>query len=352
MCPIKGLSEQKRLPRLGKIHLGIKKTNKQGVEYPSATNYFVCPTEVQAVYGEQPQRLDIFIPVEDDELWASQYYRQYSRTRGLVCKGDGVTCRRMIDIVTGSTANRDSSEILWKDRLPCTGRECPDYQAQKCKEVMNLQFILPKVPGIGIWQIDTGSINSIRNINNMAAMIRATCDRISWLPLVLTIEPTEVTNPDDGKKKMVHCLNMRYEGNLGTLLVAGGKAKNELLITTPAEDEAPMDGVIDITPSTLEQAEKDSAELFEPDPPNASSVAVKGTQEEAPEPTKDKPAPIEIGQNSEQLHEGMSFKDLLAYVKDHKKTEGWLFKTISLSVDEAKANPYQAALAIKEIAGW
>ena len=115
MTPIAGLSEQKRLPRLGKIHLGIKKKSQRtGAEYPVATDYFVCPPEVIKVYGEQPRRLDVIIPVEDEEIWASQYYRQYSRSRGLVCKGDGVTCRRMVDITTGTIAGRDTKEIACK----------------------------------------------------------------------------------------------------------------------------------------------------------------------------------------------------------------------------------------------
>lgn len=297
--PIKGLSEQKRLPRLGKIRLGVKVTkNKQGKEcapYPRATDYFVCPDEVMKVYGKEPQKLDIIIPVEDEEMWANQYYRQYSRTRGLVCKGDGVTCRRMVDIGTGDKATRETTQIVWKEGLPCEGRACPDYQAKKCQEVMNLQFMLPKVPGLGIWQIDTGSINSIRNINNMAAMIRATCDRISWIPLVLILEPTEVTNPDDGKKKTVRCLNLRHEGTLGELLAASGKAKRELLISTPAEDEAPMDEAIETALITrpepdIKQAEKDTEELWPKDAEAAQPTAVTEpipSQTEPGEPPKE-----------------------------------------------------------------
>jgi len=241
MSPIQGLTEQKRLPRLGKIHLGVKKTNAKGTEYPSPTDYFVCPPEIQKVYGEKPQKLDIIIPVEDEDMWASQYYRQYSRTRGLVCRGDGITCRRMVDTETGDTANRDSKTITWKEELPCPGRDCPDYQRKACQEVMNLQFLLPRVPGLGIWQVDTGSINSIRNVNNCAAMVRAVCDRISWIPLTLTLEPTEVTNPDDGKKKIVQCLNLRSDKGLPELLEASGKAKADLLITAPIDNEAPLD---------------------------------------------------------------------------------------------------------------
>jgi len=271
MSPIKGLSEQRRLPRLGKIHLGVKKTKKTNgkeVEYPSATDYFVCPPDVVKVYGEKPQRLDVIIPVEDEEMWANQYYRRYSQTRGLVCKGDGETCRRMVDKETGDIANRDSRAVVWIEDS-CKGRDCPDYQAKACQEVMNLQFLLPRVPGLGIWQIDTGSINSIRNINSCATMIRAVCERVSWIPLVLTLEPTEVTNPDDGKKKIVRCLNLRSEKGLPELLIESGKARAALLIIAPAEDEAPLDAI--------------EGEIVKPDEEVANRMTpaeiVKGTDE-------------------------------------------------------------------------
>mgnify|MGYP001583866228 CR=1 FL=1 len=243
--PIKGLSENRRLIRLGKIHLGVKAKSKSGVEYPKATDYFVCPPEVREVYGDQPDRLDIIIPVEDDEMWCSQYYRQYSKTRGLVCKGDGETCRRMIDEHTGAIANRDSKGVVWKEGLPCYGRDCVDYQQKKCQEVMNLQFMLPRVPGLGIWQIDTGSVNSIRNINDNAAMLRTVCERVSWIPLTLTLEPKEVVNPDDGKKKMVRCLNLRHEKGLLQLLTTSDQPRKTLLIPMPLEDQKPLDEVLD-----------------------------------------------------------------------------------------------------------
>lgn len=258
MCPIKGLTENRRLIRLGKIHLGIKvekldpktgepvyNTRGEIITYPKATTYFVCPPEVQEVYGEQPDRLDVIIPVEDDEMWCNQYYRQYSRTRGLVCRGNGETCDRKIDPQTGAIVTRDSKEYVWKEGLPCDGPACPDYQAKKCQEVMNLQFLLPKVPGLGVWQIDTGSINSIRNINDNAAMLRAVCDRVSWIPLTLTLEPKEVINPDDGKKKVVRCLNIRQDKGLIELLAAKDKPRASLLIPMPAEDQQPLDEIPD-----------------------------------------------------------------------------------------------------------
>ena len=253
--PIKGLSEARRLPRLGKIRLGIKKKSpRTGGEYPVAVEYFVCPPEVQAVYGETPKKLDVIIPLEDQETWASQYYRQYSKTRGLVCKGDGETCRRMVDTDTGSIAGRDTHEVTWRDGVPCPGKDCPDYKGKACQEVMNLQVLLPKVPGLGVWQIDTGSINSIMNINNCATMIQAMCGRVSWIPLTLTLEPTEVVNPDDGKKKTVYCMHLRYERSAESLLQDSEKPRLQVLLSSPADDEAPDDRLL--TAHTPEKKEE------------------------------------------------------------------------------------------------
>jgi len=53
---IKGLSSIRRLPRLGKIRLGIKKVTAKGKEYPSETDYFVCPAEVCRVLRTKSQK--------------------------------------------------------------------------------------------------------------------------------------------------------------------------------------------------------------------------------------------------------------------------------------------------------
>ncbi|KKN16945.1 hypothetical protein LCGC14_0970620, partial [marine sediment metagenome] len=164
MSPIKGLTERRRLPRIGKIHLGIRvPATDTTKEHPKAVDYFVFDpdhpqyAELVKTYGEQPKELHVVFPLDDPEAFASQYYRLYSRSRGLVCKGDGETATRMFDTKTGVLANRDSKEVVNKE-CTCAGRECPEYGRRGCGEVMNLQFLLPEVSGFGVWQIDTGSI--------------------------------------------------------------------------------------------------------------------------------------------------------------------------------------------------
>lgn len=246
--PIKGLSEKRQLPRLGKIHLGVKHAEKG---YPVKTDYFVCPPEVRAVFGEQPKALRILIPVEEEEKFASQYYRCYSKTRGLVCKGDGDKADRLVDAQTGALADSGSKDVIWKE-VRCRGKDCPDYRL-KCKPVMNLQFLLPEVPGMGIWQVDTGSINSIKQINSAIELVRALCGRVAMVPLLLTLEPREAVSPENNRKLTVYCLNLRTHGKMGSLALAAGRSNTELLngmIALPvADDERP-----------------DCAPEFEPDP--------------------------------------------------------------------------------------
>lgn len=242
--PIKGLSETRRLPRIGKIHLGVRVKEKGKAEYPRATQYFVFDPEhpkykeLVETFGEKPTELRILIPVEDEERFASQYYKLYSRTRGLVCKGDGETCVRMVDKDTGALANRNSKNVEMRD-MTCQGRDCPDYGPRGCGEVMNLQFLLPEVSGFGVWQIDTGSVNSILNINSALELIRSVYGRVSMVPLILALEPKEVTNPDDGKKKTVRVLNIR---SMDKMLEAYRKASMpplELLQGIEGETELP-----------------------------------------------------------------------------------------------------------------
>lgn len=215
--PILGLTERHTLPRLGKIRMGIKAPNADGKgEHPVATDYLVCPPEVQAVFGEKPRSLRIVIPVEDDEKWCSQYYRRYSQSRGKICQGDGQACDRLVDTDTGEIANHTSVNMEWRKER-CLGRQCPDYTAKpkpQCSEKMNLMFMIPEVPGLGVWQLDSNSVNSMRNINNSARLIRLLYGRISMIPLVLSMEQREVINPDDQKKKKVWVLKLGAEDTL------------------------------------------------------------------------------------------------------------------------------------------
>lgn len=242
--PIEGLTDQRRVPRLGKIHLGVKVTNDKGIEYPKAVDYFVCPPEVIAVYGVKPTTLDVVFPSDDTERIAPAYYKAYGRSRGLIAKGDGVTRRHLVRVdeesgeITEDLARRDAKKVAWVEG-PCLGRACPYYEKRECKEVMSLQFLLPRVPGLGVYQIDTSSYNSIVDILSTIDLVRALVGRISGVPLQLTLEPREVT-PEGQKKKTVHTLHLRRPDK--TILELGRASQGPMyaLLEPPEEEEAPV----------------------------------------------------------------------------------------------------------------
>ena len=217
---IKGVSNIRRLPRLGKIRLGEKALSKNGNPYPKAVDYFVCPPEVQAVYGEKPRTLDIMFPVNDPDTFFPQWYKRYGSSTGLVCKGDGETA-----IMQGQDGEMQEIE--------CIPDECEWYAKKHCRRLANLQFLLPKVPGLGVWQIDTTSFYSIININSSLEMVQAVAGRVHMLPLQLVLKPQEVA--PDGKKKTVYVLDLMTPVTMGKLLASVQKTPQQLLM--PALDE-------------------------------------------------------------------------------------------------------------------
>ena len=242
--PIDGLTTQRRLPRLGKIRLGIKAISQNGREYPKAVDYFVVPPEVGEIYGPEPRTLDIILPVDSEELLASTFYKAYSASRGLVCKGDGLSANRLIDtgqkavepgtgVITGPIAGRNAQATEWALGITCPGRECPYYGEKQCRELMSLQFMMPNVPGLGVWQLDTSSYHSIVNIYSGMELVRGIFGTVAMIPLTLSLEPMEVS--PEGQKKTVHVLHLRSKGTLAQ--IAEQRAQPLVPSLIPAPDE-------------------------------------------------------------------------------------------------------------------
>ncbi len=247
MSPIKDLSEVVRLPRIGKIHLGYKHPEKG---YPIKTDYFVFDRahpqyqELVKLFGDpngkpeqRPRELRIFIPVEDEEIWANQYYRAYSQARGLICKGDGEQAIRMVDTATGDLANNKTQTIKMAD-ITCEGTECPTFKAANCKRVMQLRFVIPELAGLGVWQIDTSSINGILNINSAAKIIKRTLGRISLVPLLLTLEADlKGGKLENGKRSTIYVLNLRTRTTVRELAEQAREQERLLLVAPSVEKQ-------------------------------------------------------------------------------------------------------------------
>jgi len=237
------------MPRLGKIRLGIKAKNAKGVEYPKDVDYFVCPPEVQAIHGEKPKEIPVLIPSSDPALYFPQALKWYKGAR-LVCKGNGETATR-INEQTGEMFEMKCPCDMLRDsqtnpKGPCTPRAC-------------LMLILPEVSMGGAYQLDTGSMNNIINLNSTLKWIESFLGRVAWVPLLLKRTPQKIQTPDGTTTKAL--VSLEFRGNareaaalrkMDWIAIQGGTVPAALPPHVGEEDEPPADVVEDVDETTGE----------------------------------------------------------------------------------------------------
>lgn len=327
--PIKQLNRRKLLPRIGKIRLGVREKGKGGKKgYPVATPWFVVPDNVaQSLGTKEPTELHIVFPDADPEKYAPYYYQAWSYTHGLVCKGDGETATRLVDVK--KTVNSETGELPDKNdqqfwpiankntkradaqrfEVSCPADDCPLYMAKTCRAVMNLQFIMPDVPGLGCYQLDTGSWNTMRNVLDQIDFLKETLGRIEGIPLTLRRVIKKVRPKDQDKPKDVYILELTSEITWQEALQV---ARSEHTLLLPAPDDArpddlfPDDEVMD-SPDTIEgtgqvveppggtEATPPEAEATPPDGDGTPQDEEGTSQDEEGTPPADGSAPPDEG---------------------------------------------------------
>ena len=229
---IKGISDLRRLPRLGKIRLGVKGINPKGINYPIEKDYFVVPQEVADVYGTAPKELDVMFPVDDPEVVFPQRLIWFGQSKGAKCMGDGEKASRLND------------KGFWEER------ECPCelFKSKQCQQRAHLLVILPQVNMGGVYQIDCSSYHSIVDLNSGIDYISALVGRIAMVPLKLCRVPRETHG--SGRKEIHYPLQIRLDANLallnllrantGKIIGAGGR---ELPAVEPENPEMDEDAI-------------------------------------------------------------------------------------------------------------
>ncbi len=302
--------------RVGKIHLGVREKAQSGVEYPRAVDYFVVHEEAttpaasveafREVYGERPNELDILFPVDDPQLFADANYKMYTRSWGLGCRGDGEEALAKWDmaqdgprpagIEDGTWANRHTQSWTYRT-IACAGPECPMQAGDKpqCRAVMNLQFLLPNVRGIGVWQIDSGSFNSIRGVLDSIELVKSiTGGRIRGILLKLRLVPKEVTPANEAggvvaegstgsvKTKTVHILSLSLPNvTLDQILAEAARLPADALLPPPVDDEETPDDLFPTALTAPEGAEEEAeARSVEESQPSPSSIGDELAAEE------------------------------------------------------------------------
>jgi hypothetical protein len=142
-------------------------------------------------------------PPAPTDLFFAQWYKRYGKSTLVKCKGDGeiATC--------GSEEFAKGLEKIGEDergmiQVKCLGPECIYQKSNECARMASLQVILPDLKGMGIWQINTGSYNSIVNVNSAIDWLRGLCGRYAMIPVTLMRVETEIAY--EGKKSKHYIL--------------------------------------------------------------------------------------------------------------------------------------------------
>ena len=311
---ILGVTDVTRLPRLGKIRLGEKTVSERsGKEYPAALDHFNFRDvpEVAAVYapnGEPCRELfPVLLPDNDENVFFPTCRVAY-RASGWWCRcSDGETATRFFspnDAQGRAYLAEKGQQSIGEGQnyeIPCMGEECPYTKNDECSPLGRLFFILPTVPRFGVYEIATGSFNSIVNVTNFTRSMRNMAGTLSGLPFALLLKPLEVQ--PDGKKKTVYVLELQYRGSYAGLvkraaqLQASGGRPLGLLQPTTFEDSVPddlyplggqrLEARLEGKPIPLPHGSEDLSERLA----GVTEVTQEIRVPEAPEPPVGPPAP-------------------------------------------------------------
>lgn len=218
--PIKDLENRYRPQRLGKVRLGIKKVNKKGVEYPSATDYFVLPEipGLKEMYGEKPTTLDIIFFFDSVEQVFPHFHKWYSK-RGLRCLGDGEIvwyrtdgeAENPIVSIRGAAIVDPSLDMAWTETygpheqvgntVSCAGMNCPVSDGQRCRPTGRLCFGLIGVPMLGYLEL-TVHQRALLGIAGQLELAKAIFGHLTGIPFKLHLSPETIQV--NGKAMKIH----------------------------------------------------------------------------------------------------------------------------------------------------
>ena len=242
------------------------------------------------VLGEKPTSIPITLALDDEWPWDKvfpQYMMMWKHGAGLVCKGDGelvhyrVTAQgKKLTVEEGLVCDPETCEYALKDAKGFV----------RCRRVASLQFLIrhPKLNILAVWQVDTGSIHSIININSRLRFFKdmdSFGHSIQGIPLVLTVTPREV-HPDQ-KKRIVYVLDLELDPNadMGGLQITRDFSAARMLdvptqVRLPEASEKLRNAEgVEVEEPELIEAGDTPGELF----PGGDGPTLKMTYEELPE---------------------------------------------------------------------
>lgn len=245
-----------------RVRLGIRVKNEKGIEYPVEVDYFVCPKEIKAVFGDEPTELTVFFPVSDREIVFPQCYEKYGSNEALQCQGDGEKSAQRLNLKDGS----------WRTvKCPCehfNKKYDKETKIGGCVKAGYLKFMIPSVSIGTFYQCRIGGTVSIEECNSAFKLAEVTTGGCwAMIPFRMRRIAKKLKIPGTAKMKNHWVVTLEIAASTeeirrvmsGEILYLGqqrGK-RYELEATDPSKQEGRREI---ITQKDLEEEEKKEAE--------------------------------------------------------------------------------------------
>jgi len=268
--PIIAIEEQRRAVTVGKIRLGHQVATRSGKTRPAMLDAFrlTSPAEHQIraaaeVYGGKPHQIT-------DGRLAGQWevYTPRNALPVVVPNTDSVTQWMEMWSAAGCQRRCDGHTITMRGQTsPCLCPQDPQARevlAQKgnaCKPVTRVSLVLPDLPGMAVWVVESHGINAALEMAQVALSLGLAAERGSFLPAQIRIDHRETRTPGRDGNVEVSKFVVPVLEILTTMreLVEGGTASGQLrLPPAPADMKA-------ITAAPAAQAEPVRHVVADPD---------------------------------------------------------------------------------------
>ena len=279
--PIKGVSEVRRITRGGHLRFGEIQVSNGGKEYPSKIDYFRADFEdpeneriFHELYGDKPKKVTIAFAYETVDENFPQWYKFYGKSSGLRCKGDGERAVRMAE-------NGDMVDV--ECPTPDFCKYCAGSNGKpQCGRHASLQFFIKGIPGLNVFQINTGSFNSIVNINSSIELMRGWRNGAPISGLWLDLELVPQFAQAEGKKVTIYTLRLNIKASLCEILEQRQDWRPPAALPAPLDVYDPL---LQMEPDPFVSQEDDEQEEA-PAPPTATlpaSTKARAAKSEAPD---------------------------------------------------------------------
>jgi hypothetical protein len=222
---LSGLAER------GKIKIGNKGETRKGsngdYQLPQKLDHFLITTTARGgdgnflrdaalhnMLGEKPVEIPVVLLYDDIDLnFQTRYCAYVGRTAW--CSGDGEQAERI---------REGGGRVI----VPCTCERVEQtYKGpDKCKPNGKLSVIIQGAEVVGgVWVFRTTSFHTIRGILSSLALIqRITGGPLAGIPLMLTLAPRTVADPNTGKNQTVYIVSLEFRGSMESLQDRGYSA--------------------------------------------------------------------------------------------------------------------------------